>query len=285
MTATMAAAPPQELHRKARKARARQLRRHRDRVVRLLHLRHGRGAGTRAPVFPNSSDLAGTLASFATLAVGFIARPIGGVVMGHFGDRVGRKSMLVISLLLMGFATVGIGVLPNYDAIGVFAPILLVTLRFVQGLGVGGEWGGAVLVATENAPEGARASTVRPRRSASRGCPRREPRLPAADRLHERRDLQGVGLANPVPAQRRPRAGRDVDPARPRGEQRVQGDQGPGAAEQAADHGGPHQALEDGAAGRGTFIATNGIAYAYMVYVLKYGRPNSASARPRCCSC
>ncbi len=104
--------------------------------------------------FPNSSDLAGTLASFATLAVGFIARPIGGVVMGHFGDRVGRKSMLVISLLLMGFATVGIGVLPNYDAIGVFAPILLVTLRFVQGLGVGGEWGGAVLVATENAPEG-----------------------------------------------------------------------------------------------------------------------------------
>lgn len=104
--------------------------------------------------FPGSSDLAGTLAAFATLAVGFVARPIGGVVMGHFGDRVGRKSMLVVSLMLMGCATVAIGLLPNYDSIGVLAPILLVTLRFVQGLGVGGEWGGAVLVATENAPEG-----------------------------------------------------------------------------------------------------------------------------------
>ncbi|MFF1945357.1 MFS transporter [Rhodococcus qingshengii] len=104
--------------------------------------------------FPGTSDLAGTLAAFATLAVGFVARPIGGIVMGHFGDRIGRKSMLVTSLMLMGCATVAIGLLPNYAAIGVFAPILLVTLRFVQGLGVGGEWGGAVLVATENAPEG-----------------------------------------------------------------------------------------------------------------------------------
>jgi len=106
--------------------------------------------------FPGTSDVAGTLAAFATLAVGFIARPIGGVVMGHFGDRIGRKSMLVASLLLMGSATVAIGLLPNYDSIGVAAPILLVTLRFVQGLGVGGEWGGAVLVATENAPAGKR---------------------------------------------------------------------------------------------------------------------------------
>ncbi|MBS9373196.1 MFS transporter [Rhodococcus sp. B50] len=106
--------------------------------------------------FPGSSDVAGTLAAFATLAVGFIARPIGGVVMGHFGDRIGRKSMLVVSLLLMGFATVAIGLLPNYAAIGVAAPILLVALRFIQGLGVGGEWGGAVLVATENAPAGKR---------------------------------------------------------------------------------------------------------------------------------
>ncbi|WP_336881966.1 MFS transporter [Rhodococcus globerulus] len=104
--------------------------------------------------FPGTSELAGTLAAFATLAVGFIARPIGGIVMGHFGDRIGRKSMLVLSLLLMGGATVAIGLLPNYDSIGVFAPILLVTFRFIQGLGVGGEWGGAVLVATENAPEG-----------------------------------------------------------------------------------------------------------------------------------
>ncbi|CAM2866131.1 MFS transporter [Prescottella defluvii] len=154
MTATMAAAPPQELQRKARKAALGSF------VGTAIEWYDFFIYGTAAALvlghqfFPNSSDLAGTLASFATLAVGFIARPIGGVVMGHFGDRVGRKSMLVISLLLMGFATVGIGVLPNYDAIGVFAPILLVTLRFIQGLGVGGEWGGAVLVATENAPEG-----------------------------------------------------------------------------------------------------------------------------------
>jgi metabolite-proton symporter len=104
--------------------------------------------------FPAGSDLAGTLAAFATLAVGFVARPIGGAIMGHFGDRTGRKSMLVASMLLMGTATVGIGLLPTYDAIGVWAPILLVTLRFIQGIGVGGEWGGAVLMATEHAPKG-----------------------------------------------------------------------------------------------------------------------------------
>jgi metabolite-proton symporter len=104
--------------------------------------------------FPSGSDLAGTLAAFATLAVGFVARPFGGVVMGHFGDRSGRKSMLVVSMLLMGAATVGIGLLPTYETIGVWAPVLLVVLRFVQGIGVGGEWGGAVLMATEHAPRG-----------------------------------------------------------------------------------------------------------------------------------
>ena len=104
--------------------------------------------------FPGGSALAGTLAAFATLAVGFVARPFGGAIMGHFGDRTGRKSMLVASLMLMGAATVGIGLLPNYAAIGGWAPILLVALRFVQGIGVGGEWGGAVLMATEHAPKG-----------------------------------------------------------------------------------------------------------------------------------
>jgi metabolite-proton symporter len=103
--------------------------------------------------FPTVSPAAGTLASFATYSVGFAARPIGGIVMGHFGDRVGRKSMLVISLLTMGLATVGIGLLPTYATIGVWAPVLLVTLRFIQGLGVGGEWGGAVLMAVEHAPD------------------------------------------------------------------------------------------------------------------------------------
>ncbi len=104
--------------------------------------------------FPAGSDLAATLAAFATLAVGFVARPVGSAIMGHFGDRTGRKSMLVASMLLMGAATVGIGLLPTYDSIGVWAPVLLVALRFLQGIGVGGEWGGAVLMATEHAPRG-----------------------------------------------------------------------------------------------------------------------------------
>lgn len=102
--------------------------------------------------FPGFSPVAGTLAAFATFSVGFLARPLGGIVMGHFGDRVGRKSMLVTSLLMMGLATVGIGLLPTYATIGVWAPVLLVALRFVQGIGVGGEWGGAVLMAVEHAP-------------------------------------------------------------------------------------------------------------------------------------
>lgn len=102
--------------------------------------------------FPSLSSVNGTLAAFATYSVGFVARPIGGIVMGHFGDRVGRKSMLVLSLMLMGGATVGIGLLPTYATIGVWAPILLVSLRFIQGVGVGGEWGGAVLMAVEHAP-------------------------------------------------------------------------------------------------------------------------------------
>ena len=103
--------------------------------------------------FPGFSPLAGTLASFATFGVGFFARPIGGAVFGHFGDRTGRKSMLVVTLLLMGAATFLIGLLPTFDQIGVMAPILLVALRLVQGFALGGEWGGATLMAFEHAPE------------------------------------------------------------------------------------------------------------------------------------
>jgi MHS family shikimate/dehydroshikimate transporter-like MFS transporter len=102
--------------------------------------------------FPAFNPTAGTLAAFSTFAVGFFARPVGGVIFGHFGDRIGRKAMLVISLTIMGVATVLIGLLPTYASIGVAAPILLVLLRFVQGLGVGGEWGGAVLMAVEHSP-------------------------------------------------------------------------------------------------------------------------------------
>ena len=106
--------------------------------------------------FPSFSAAAGTLLSLATFAVGFIARPLGAVLFGHFGDRLGRKRMLIAALLVMGLSTVAIGVVPSFATIGVTAPVLLVVLRFVQGIGLGGEWGGAVLLATEYAPAGQR---------------------------------------------------------------------------------------------------------------------------------
>ncbi|TBN53991.1 MFS transporter [Hansschlegelia quercus] len=101
--------------------------------------------------FPSYDPVTGTLASFATFAVGLFARPLGGFVFGHFGDRVGRKSMLLLSLFLMGVPTVLIGLLPTYNEIGVWAAVLLVLLRICQGVAVGGEWGGAVLMAVEHA--------------------------------------------------------------------------------------------------------------------------------------
>ena len=100
--------------------------------------------------------LVSQLASFSTFAVGFIARPIGGIVFGHFGDRVGRKRALVTALLMMGIATTLIGCLPSYALAGALAPLLLIVLRFVQGLAIGGQWAGAVLLATESAPPGQR---------------------------------------------------------------------------------------------------------------------------------
>ncbi len=102
--------------------------------------------------FPKFDPLVGTLLSFATFAVGFVARPVGGVVFGHYGDRIGRKAMLSMTLLIMGTATFAIGLLPSYRSIGVAAPIALVALRLLQGFGLGGEWGGAVLMAVEHAP-------------------------------------------------------------------------------------------------------------------------------------
>ncbi len=100
--------------------------------------------------FPSSDPLTGTLLAFGTYALGFVARPLGGVVFGHFGDKVGRKKMLVTSLMMMGVGTVAIGLLPTYAAIGVAAPILLLACRLLQGFAVGGEWGGAVLMAAEH---------------------------------------------------------------------------------------------------------------------------------------
>jgi MFS transporter, MHS family, shikimate and dehydroshikimate transport protein len=106
--------------------------------------------------FPSFDPLTGTLLAFSTYAVGFAARPLGGIVFGHYGDRIGRKAMLVLALLIMGVATFFIGLLPTYESVGVLAPILLVALRFIQGIGIGGEWGGAVLMAVEHSPPGRR---------------------------------------------------------------------------------------------------------------------------------
>lgn len=103
--------------------------------------------------FPGGAPGAGLTASFATFWVGFLARPIGGIIFGHLGDRIGRKNVLVITLMMMGTATTLIGLLPDHASIGIAAPVLLVLLRAIQGLAVGGEWGGAVLMATENATE------------------------------------------------------------------------------------------------------------------------------------
>ncbi|KWX23911.1 MHS family MFS transporter [Mycolicibacterium wolinskyi] len=103
--------------------------------------------------FPSHDPLVGTLLSFATFGVAFVARPLGGLIVGHFGDRVGRRPMLVMTLIVMGTATGAIGLLPTYESIGVMAPVLLVCLRFVQGLSVGGEYGGAVLMTVEHAPK------------------------------------------------------------------------------------------------------------------------------------
>ncbi|MCP1471703.1 metabolite-proton symporter [Sphingobium sp. OAS761] len=106
--------------------------------------------------FPSFEPIIGTLLAFSTYALGFLARPLGGIVFGHFGDRIGRKTLLMISLFMMGLSTTAIGLLPTYATIGVWAPLLLILLRLVQGFAVGGEWGGAVLIVAEIAPPRAR---------------------------------------------------------------------------------------------------------------------------------
>ena len=119
---------------------------------------YGTAAGIVFPklFFPSSDPAIGTLLAFTTFAVGFVARPVGGLIFGHIGDRIGRKNTLVATMLIMGVATFLIGVIPTYAAIGITAPILLVVMRVAQGIAVGGEWGGAVLMAVEYAPRGKR---------------------------------------------------------------------------------------------------------------------------------
>jgi MFS transporter, MHS family, shikimate and dehydroshikimate transport protein len=106
--------------------------------------------------FPQFDPLAGTLLAYTTFFVGFLSRPIGGIIFGHYGDRIGRKTVLVLTLLIMGVATFLIGLLPTYASVGLWAPVLLLVLRIFQGIGIGGEWGGAVLMAVEHSPESRR---------------------------------------------------------------------------------------------------------------------------------
>lgn len=103
--------------------------------------------------FPNIDPLLGTLAALGTYAVGFLARPLGGALFGHYGDRIGRKSILMLTLILMGLGTFFIGLLPTYQQVGIWAPIMLISLRFIQGIGLGGEWGGAAVMVLEHAPK------------------------------------------------------------------------------------------------------------------------------------
>ena len=137
----------------------------------LLSLRHYGRIGFPRLFFPQLSPLAAALASFATFGVAFVARPVGGILFGHFGDRIGRKSMLVITLMLMGSATFLIGLVPTFNQAGYLAPVLLILLRFLQGLAVGGEWGGATLMVVEHAPEKTRYFYAAwPQTGAATGC-------------------------------------------------------------------------------------------------------------------
>ncbi|WP_229695441.1 MFS transporter [Streptomyces lacrimifluminis] len=131
-------------------------------MTRHARCTHGKGGTAAALVlgplfFPTFSPVAGTLAAFGTFGVGFVARPLGAVLFGHIGDRRGRRPVLVASLLLTGASTVAVGCVPTYESIGAAAPVLLLVLRFLQGLGLGGEWGGAVLLTAEHAPAERRA--------------------------------------------------------------------------------------------------------------------------------
>ncbi len=165
--------------------------------------------------FPNSDALAGTLLAFGTYFIGFVGRPIGAAIFGHYGDRIGRKATLIATLLCMGLATFAIAFVPTYASIGIWGAVLLTVLRMIQGIGVGGEWGGSVLLAMEwSRTQGHRGSgsLVAAIRRALRATAV-ESRGPCVQYLGGRR-IPDVGLAHPVRALDHPGRGRLVDPAR-----------------------------------------------------------------------
>ena len=169
--------------------------------------------------FPAGDPTTSTLQSLATFALAFFARPVGSALFGHFGDRIGRKATLVAALLTMGLSTVAIGLLPTYAAIGVAAPALLALCRFGQGLGLGGEWGGAVLLATENAPRGKESwYGMFPQLGAPLGFICSTGIFIVPDRGAQRRRLPRLGLAHPVPRERRARRRRALGAAHAHGD-------------------------------------------------------------------
>ncbi len=154
--------------------------------------------------FPSDNPSAQLLAAYASFAVAFIARPIGALVFGHYGDRIGRKSTLVASLMLMGGSTLAIAFLPTYASVGWVAPVLLCLLRFGQGFGLGGEWGGAALLAVENAPPGWRGALRHvPATGRAGRLHRRQWPVPAARPVAQRCGFPGLGLAAAVPGSAR----------------------------------------------------------------------------------
>ena len=203
-------------------------------------------------------------------------------MFGHFGDRIGRKSMLVLSLLIMGLATFLIGLLPTYATIGVCAPILLVVLRFAQGFGVGGEWGGAVLMAVEHAPQGQRGFFgVVAADGVPRACCSRR-RVHAHPERHRRGPVHRLGLAGPVPRLDHPRGRRPLHPA--------EGMESPAFREVEESNTESEKPIvdlvkthkRDVLTAMGMRIAENGIFYVLTVFVLTYGEEGSSSARTRC---
>ena len=168
--------------------------------------------------FPHSDPWVGTLEAFAIYAVGFIARPVGAAIFGHYGDRIGRKSTLIATLLLMGLATAAVALVPTYEHIGIWGAVILTVLRFIQGVGVGGEWGGSVLMSMEWARND-RSRGLDRVLAAVRRAVRAVPRQPrgACVQPDVRRAVSGLGLAHPVRAQPRAGRGRSLHPARHHG--------------------------------------------------------------------
>lgn len=162
--------------------------------------------------FPESDPLVGTLLSFLTYAVGFAARPIGALVFGHYGDRLGRKKLLVLSLLMMGGATFAIGLMPTHATIGSAAPVLLTVLRLVQGFALGGEWGGAVLLVSEHGDAKRRGFWASwPQTGAAGRAVARDRGAVRPHRADVRLRVRGLGLADPLPPLRRSRDPGSVD--------------------------------------------------------------------------